>query len=303
MGTAASGGRALSGATTSARLDGGGLWVASLRQVQVATADQVRAWRALAAVLDGGATPVTVEARDARFAPFRDSSVEQAEATNNDDSTLGDGSVYTSQRIQAEVFAAAALRATTLVVNVDIGAALRGGEHFSLYHSTHKYRMYRVGSVTKLDSYTPKVAQVSLDVASPGVVGWAGHGLVANQAVYFTSGGGLPTGLTARTLVYVLGASITTDTFQVSATPGGAAIDFTGSEFGTHWAHAGGHHTLTIRPPLREAVTAGMRAEFDYPKCTMKLMTADAMDLVLNDRFFGQPDVKLIEAFPPFDLS
>lgn len=61
--------------------------------------------------------------------------------------------------------------------------------------------------------------------ASPGVITINGHGLVANQPVQFHSTKYLPTGLTKGTTYYVVGASITANTFQVSATAGGAAIN------------------------------------------------------------------------------
>ncbi|WP_293875571.1 hypothetical protein [Sphingomonas sp. UBA978] len=67
---------------------------------------------------------------------------------------------------------------------------------------------------------------VTITVASPGVVTWAGgHALEAGSPVMFTgTGGTLPTGLTAGTVYYVLAAGLTPTKFSVSATPGGAAI-------------------------------------------------------------------------------
>ena len=47
------------------------------------------------------------------------------------------------------------------------------------------------------------------------------------------SGGVLPTGLVADTLYYVLSAGLTANSFQVSATDGGAAIAFSGTSSGT----------------------------------------------------------------------
>lgn len=63
--------------------------------------------------------------------------------------------------------------------------------------------------------------------ANPGVVTLNSHGLVANQPVQFHSTKLLPAGLAPNTTYYVVGASITTNTFQVSATSGGAAINTT----------------------------------------------------------------------------
>ncbi len=88
---------------------------------------------------------------------------------------------------------------------------------------------------------------VTLAVASPGVVPWIGHGLLAGAPITFTTTGTLPTGLTAGTTYYVLNPA--DDSFNVSATAGGAAINFTGTPSGVHTAHGNpniGH------PPARD---------------------------------------------------
>lgn len=79
---------------------------------------------------------------------------------------------------------------------------------------------------------------VTITNASPAVVTWTGHGFVAGQPVVFSTTGALPTGLTAGTVYYVISAGLTTDAFQVSATPGGAAIDTSTAGSGTHTAVA-----------------------------------------------------------------
>lgn len=53
--------------------------------------------------------------------------------------------------------------------------------------------------------------------------------------------------------------------------------------------------TMTIRPPLREAVTAGGRLEFDDPVCKMRLANDDGMDLELALRKFGTPSIQFVE--------
>jgi hypothetical protein len=79
---------------------------------------------------------------------------------------------------------------------------------------------------------------VTLTIASPCVVTLTAHGFVAAQEVVFTTTGALPTGLVAGTTYYVLNP--TTDTFQVAATAGGAAINTTGTQSGVH--------TATVQP-------------------------------------------------------
>lgn len=79
---------------------------------------------------------------------------------------------------------------------------------------------------------------VTITIASPGVISWASNPLQNHQPVAFTTTGALPTGITANTQYYVLNR--TGSTFQISATPGGTAINTSGSQSGTHT----GHHIL-----------------------------------------------------------
>lgn len=78
----------------------------------------------------------------------------------------------------------------------------------------------------------------TVTIASPGVFTKAGHGFLAHQPVYLTTTGNLPTGLAASTVYYVRATGLTADDFQLSATLGGAAIDTSGSQSGTHTVHA-----------------------------------------------------------------
>jgi hypothetical protein len=75
---------------------------------------------------------------------------------------------------------------------------------------------------------------VTVSIASPGVVSWVGHGRSNGQQISLRTTGALPTGLNAITTYYVVNAA--TDTFQLALTPGGAAINTSGSQSGTHTA-------------------------------------------------------------------
>lgn len=80
-----------------------------------------------------------------------------------------------------------------------------------------------------LDNTAPQ--SVTISIASPGVVTLNGHGFPANAPVVLSTSGTLPTGLTAGTTYYVVNP--TANTFQLSATKGGAAINTSGSQSGT----------------------------------------------------------------------
>jgi hypothetical protein len=79
-------------------------------------------------------------------------------------------------------------------------------------------------------------ATVTVTIASPGVITWTAHGFSAGQAVVFQTTGALPTGLVANQVYYV--TNPLTNTFQVSATFNGPAINTSGSQSGTHTGFA-----------------------------------------------------------------
>lgn len=86
---------------------------------------------------------------------------------------------------------------------------------------------------------THSTATVTTPIASPGQVNWTSHGLLVNTPVIFTvSGGSLPTGITAVQVYYVKTVT-NANSFTIAATPGGTAINFTGTTTGTQTGWAG----------------------------------------------------------------
>lgn len=102
----------------------------------------------------------------------------------------------------------------------------------------------------------PLVSTVTFTVGSPGIVGWT-NGLPAdNDVVYFCTTGTLLTGLTPcnkatvgtfptdtllsnPTLYYVVpGSQSGGNSFRISLTPGGPAINFSGVQSGTHTGYS-----------------------------------------------------------------
>lgn len=84
------------------------------------------------------------------------------------------------------------------------------------------------------NAISPSLGTFTVTIASPGVFSKTTHGLELGDSIYFTTTGALPTGLSANTLYYVISAGLTADAFQVSATRGGAAVNTSGSQSGTH---------------------------------------------------------------------
>jgi microcystin-dependent protein len=95
-------------------------------------------------------------------------------------------------------------------------------------------------------------ATVTLTIASPCVVSWTGHGRVVGDKVSFETTGALPTGLSVGTNYFVSNV-INADSFRVSATLGGADVNTSGTQSGTHTCrfnpHGCGNGTTTFNLP------------------------------------------------------
>jgi hypothetical protein len=72
----------------------------------------------------------------------------------------------------------------------------------------------------------------TISIATPGVVTRATHGLTNGSLVYFTTTGALPTGLLPDVDYFVINSA--TNTFQLSLTLNGTAINTSGTQSGTH---------------------------------------------------------------------
>lgn len=91
---------------------------------------------------------------------------------------------------------------------------------------------------SSLDTFGPLAGMAfTVTVASPGVFTSTGvdHGLEENDVVLLSTTGALPTGLSTNTPYYVISAGLTNDDFQLSTSQGGAAINTSGSQSGTHY--------------------------------------------------------------------
>lgn len=111
----------------------------------------------------------------------------------------------------------------------------------------------------------PSLGTATITIASPAVVTLTAHGLVAGDPIYFTTTGALPTGVTANTRYYVISAGLAANTFEFSATLGGAAVNTSGSQSGTHtlrrtpYGLGDGSTTFNL-PDLRANTMGGLKA-------------------------------------------
>jgi hypothetical protein len=57
------------------------------------------------------------------------------------------------------------------------------------------------------------------------------------------------------------------------------------------------YYAVQIEPPLREAINAGVAADFNKPRCVMQLAAPSSLELQM--RRFGRPTLQFIESFMP----
>lgn len=83
---------------------------------------------------------------------------------------------------------------------------------------------------------------IAISIASPAVITKTAHGFTAGVSkVVFGTTGALPTGLTAGTVYFVIAAGFGANTFEVSATDGGAAINTSGTQSGQQFLQCFGN--------------------------------------------------------------
>lgn len=99
---------------------------------------------------------------------------------------------------------------------------------------------------------------VAISNGTPGVVTWPAHGLPADTEVLFTTTGALPTGLSPFVSYYVVAAGLTSNSFRVSAAPGGAAINTSSAGSGVHTGYAIGTGGIILRATLDDEIGYGL---------------------------------------------
>jgi hypothetical protein len=84
----------------------------------------------------------------------------------------------------------------------------------------------------------------TVTIASPAIFTKTQHGLQAGDTITLSTSGSLPTGLSSSTTYYVISDGLTFDTFKVSTTLNGSAINTSNTQSGEHLLSV----TSTIQP-------------------------------------------------------
>jgi hypothetical protein len=146
VGTTMAAGQTVS-AAVDVRSDGGGFWVASLNDIQLWHREYALLWRATRQLANGGVGQVVVSRRD-QLAPWPNGLTDYGAFAFDDDTLFDDGSGFDQPVIDVVVNAAAALRATTIALQLVNCGDLLGGEAFAIEHPTYGWRMYEIATVT-----------------------------------------------------------------------------------------------------------------------------------------------------------
>lgn len=142
QGVALNGGTTVAGTQRPSRTDGGGIWVGE-QSFLLSSRDQIKAARAIEAILDGGVGKIVAWSFEEPFAP---GDLISAAVPHSDGAPFGDGTLYGSVPAGATVTADCALRATHIPLTM-LSGVLQGGEHFSIIHASAGWRRYRVARV------------------------------------------------------------------------------------------------------------------------------------------------------------
>ncbi|BAL77026.1 hypothetical protein [Bradyrhizobium cosmicum] len=155
VGNAISAGQTVS-ASVDVRSDGGGFWTTSLNDVQLWDRFQPLLWRAVRQLANGGVNRLVVSRRD-QLQPWPGNLTSYGAVAFGDGALFDDGAGFEQSVIDVVTSGAAALRATSLVLDFVNCGDLLGGEAFSIDHQTFGWRMYEIGSVEEIGGGLIKV--------------------------------------------------------------------------------------------------------------------------------------------------
>lgn len=117
------------------------------------------------------------------------------------------------------------------------------------------------GSFLALRNALTQTNTITVTIASPAVVTWAGHGLPDQAEITLETTASLPTGLGPLVKYYV--KVVDANTFELSLTPGGPSINTSGTQAGVHTARyypfgAGDGSTTFTLPDVRGRSRVGL---------------------------------------------
>jgi microcystin-dependent protein len=158
-------------------------------------------------------------------------------------------------------------------VGVPTGAIMQFGSHYlpTDWLECDGTAANRTTYATLFAAIVPVIGTFTVTIASPGVVTLNSHGLQEGDAIYLTTTGALPTGLSQNTIYYV--KIVNANSFQLSLTRttagAGTAINTTGSQSGVHtlrycpWGLGDGSTTFNL-PNFTQRLPVGRKTTTAY---------------------------------------
>ncbi len=144
-----------------------------------------------------------------------------------------------------EVATTTGSKAATFTVGIN-GTAVGTGGVISVTSTAATGIIFPATAISGTGITSPSTTStVTITIASPGVVTWPNHGLVAGTPVVFSTTGALPTGITAGTVYYVITAGLATSSFRFATSAGGSAVNTSGTQSGVQTATAVNMLTFT----------------------------------------------------------
>jgi hypothetical protein len=138
----------------------------------------------------------------------------------------------------------------------------RGG---SLRHSEQRRRAARARRLDESSVCRRARARqrrtFTITIASPGVITFNSHGFLGGERVILQTTGALPTGLSVNTVYFV--KYINANTFSLALTLGGANINTTGSQSGTHTVNS---ESFLMSTAATSQTLADLRAAQGQPR-------------------------------------
>lgn len=118
------------------------------------------------------------------------------------------------------------------------------------------------GASVTVQYYPQGTGSITTPIASPGVVNWTAHGMIAGQP--FVPEGTWPTGVTPGQVYYVLPTGLTADAFEMAATLDGTPIDFTVSAGSAQSINAPIYKTDSTVTLLANPLTTDINGAFGF---------------------------------------
>ena len=137
-------------------------------------------------------------------------------------------------------------------------------------------------NVAGVDYPVGQASNATITIASPAIVTEFSHGHVAGDKIVFFTTGSLPTGVTAGTTYFVIAAGLGTNSYEISTSSGGSAVNTSGSQSGFH---------VALKDPLADALPSGCSVQtftFQYVLCH-----STGGNIVLDHWYFNDANIEV----------